>query len=460
MSSWVICAGRDQSQVIKEYLIKSGTTQSITFESNPFKLRQTLKYMPLRLGVIVGEGIEGPQAVNVAAAIVQDACATETVLVVRDASGSLRSRAKRAGITRVVSIEELKSAPAAAKPLNQLASHLSKTVKSTGDELEPRNGSCDASEEACACERERESAVPSELVLSDTEATTELSSTQKAPLERREGVPVITFVSGRGGTGKSTICALAGYIAASWGMRVALLDLDLAFGNLAALCGVEHTTDLAGYIEGGPSGGVSISQGTEVVERLEVFGPCRAPEYAELVQPYAAQLIAALTQTHDIVLVDTTTSWGDAIASAAQEADRLAIVTDERPGAIASLARCGGLAVRLGVARTRIVRVMNGCDPKRRDAEFVARAATGLECAREVRVLDGDIEAIELLACGRAQELLKVANPLATSVATGLAQILQELGKLPPDEKAQAALRGGPRKTRRLFAPKQELASV
>lgn len=435
MSNWVICAGKSESSIIQAYLLKSGTRCSIKFEANPFKLRQALKYMPLRVGVIVGEGIAGPQAVNVAAAIAQDECALEVVLIVKDASGSLRSRAKRAGITRVVTFAELESAPAAgAQDTARLpATKALEKAESTGDGLEPD-----------AIELDR---------------TGEVSLEDAGGPPKREGVPVITFVSGRGGVGKSTICAMAGYIASSWGMQVALLDLDLAFGNLSSICGIEHSADLAGYIESKTEDKpVNVSHGAAAAERLEVYGPCRVPEYAEVVQPYAASLIAALTQTHDLVLVDTTNNWGDAVASAAQEADRVAIVTDERPGAVAALARCGGLAVRLGVARTRIVRVMNGCDPKRRDEEFVARAASGLECAREVKILDGDLEAMELLACGRVADLISINNPLASSTATGLAQILHELGKLPDCESAQSALRGGKKRAKRLFSRSREAA--
>ncbi len=49
----------------------------------------------------------------------------------------------------------------------------------------------------------------------------------------------MVLVSGRGGVGKSTLSALGG-AAAGWGLDVALLDLDLAFGNLASLLGAQE----------------------------------------------------------------------------------------------------------------------------------------------------------------------------------------------------------------------------
>lgn len=52
----------------------------------------------------------------------------------------------------------------------------------------------------------------------------------------------------------------------------------------------------------------------------------------------------------------------------------------------------------------------------------------------------GGSQAVELLAAGHTEELLTLDNPLVTSVATGLAHILQELGHLPDHEAATKAL--------------------
>ena len=99
-------------------------------------------------------------------------------------------------------------------------------------------------------------------------------------------------------------------------------------------------------------------------------------------------------------------------------------------------------AVRLGVARTRIVRLVNGCDARGRDEARLMRAAQGFEFAREIRVLDGGGEATELLASGHAPELAASGDGFAESLATGLAQLLKELGRLPDNEGALKALEG------------------
>lgn len=457
MSKWVICSGENQARLIADYLQKSGTQCSVKYESDAFRLRSLLKKSPLSVGVIVGEGTAGPDAVNVAAALAADASALEVVLVLKDASGSLRSRARRAGIARVLTFDELACAPAAGPR------HPIKVPSiDTNPPSAPAGGSLQTNSNANGDLHPNTKELPAVESITKPEAKADAKPQPMPEVQKSAGIPVITFVSGRGGVGKSTICALAGHIAASWGMHVALLDLDLAFGNLAVLSGVERASDLAGFLGDGSQSADSkriAACAAQVSERLEVFGPCRAPEYAELVQPYAGQLIAALSQTHDLVLVDTTNNWNDAVASAAQMADRLAIVSDDRPGAIPALSRCGGLAVRLGVARTRMIRIMNGCDPRQRDEAFVSRAASGLECSRELRVMDGNIEAMELLSCGRVRELIEIENPLATSVATGLAQLLQELGSLPNNEKAHMALQNSHKAKRRVRRKKKARGS-
>lgn len=407
MATWVICAGVSQSSELGEYVRSCDEAASVVFERSPVRLRGRMREDLAGACVIVGEGAGGPDPVNLAAAIAADGNASEVFLALDSTSGSMRSRAKRAGISQVIT-----SADFAARPASV------------------HQG-----------QRGTRSGVPGRAAGEEALATVS---------ERREGVPVIVFVSGRGGVGKTTLAALFAASAASWGLDVAALDLDLAFGNLAALCGVSRPGDLAA-LAGGIASDEALEQASvRAGEHLHVWGPCRAPEYAECIQPFAADIIARLTHGHDLVIVDTPSSWGDAVAGAAQQADRLVIVSDERPGAIPALSRCGSLAVRLGVARTRIVRLMNACDPRRRDESFVARAAVGLECAREVRVLDGGLDLVELLGAGGMAELVASENPAALGAAHGLAALLKELGHLPDAEGARHALAGGG-KPRRLF---------
>lgn len=468
MAGWVVLAGGPAASAICDYLRQEGMGARPRVESDPWRLRALLRGELAGSGVVVGEGVAGPDPVNVAAALVADGCACDVVLAVRHVSGSLRSRAKRAGVARVLSGDELAVRADPAERGVKGASHPVAGARAAGSEPRrqamPGGGSPGATAPVGGSSPPAASrglvapvtaAAPAPIPCATAEGDGRGASA--AVPARRAETPVICFVSGRGGVGKTAICALASHIAAGWGLRVAALDLDLAFGNLFSLCGLERPADLTGIAREGSARALDAidSCGRQAADGLKVWGPCAEPEHAELVQPLVEGIVSRLTHTSDLVLVDTTTSWGDAVACATQMADRLVIVSDERPGAVPALARCGSLAVRLGVARTRIVRLMNGCDARGRDEAFVSRAARGLECAREIRVLDGGDEAVGLLAAGHAADLARLDNPFSDSLATGLAQMLQELGRLPDAEGAARAL-GGRKRARRFLSRRRE----
>ncbi len=253
-----------------------------------------------------------------------------------------------------------------------------------------------------------------------------------------KGSPRLVLVSGRGGVGKSAIAALMAATAASWGMEVALVDLDLAFGNLFGYFGLDGPADMT------PLATADLETelervGRQVAERLTLFGPCVKPEFSETVAPRVAEILEWLSASFDLVVVDGGTSWGDAVAEATQMASRLLVCSDERAGAIGTLSRVGLLAQRLGVARTRICRLINRCDPRHRDEGFISRADAGFETARQLSIFEGGIEVGELMSAGHAAELVDLPNAFSESVAHHLALILSELGVLPDDERARKA---------------------
>lgn len=336
------------------------------------------------LGVIVGMTSDGVSDVNLAAAIAKDGRARVVALVRRDASGSLRSRARNAGIDLV---------------------------------LDPTGEEC------------REAEPPSSLPSSSPSADPRSLLGQ---LERR--APVIALCSGRGGAGKTTIVAGMACAAARWGMRVAAVDLDLSCGNLHSCFGVRPVVDPTSLVgEWGSEGHALFSASPGV----SVTAPCGRPEMSELVMPQAASLVARAAEGVDLVLVDTSTTFTDAVAQAVQMCDRLVLVSDGAPGSMAAIARMGGLAVRLGVARTRISRLENRANPHAKTDFSLLRAEVGLEAARVFRVFDGGAEVSELIAAGQVASLMGLTGPFSRSASAVTAQLLLELGRLPDDEEAR-----------------------
>lgn len=363
----------------------------------------------------VGLCAEGVSDVNLAAAIAADGRARKVVLFERGASGSERSRARRAGITQVVDLDE-------------------QAVRAgAGDLGSPK-----------AFARGEGARIPAR-------------AERGGGTMMGEGLaPTIVFSSGRGGVGKTTLAALAASTAAGWGMRVAVVDLDLACGNLYTCFGLAHGVGLdklAG--KEAPSEDELLAAGAQVAKGVRLWGPCTRPEMAERASSLVPQLLGAVAHAADLVIVDTSATATDASAQAFQHCDRLALVHDERLGGIGSLARTSALAVRLGVARTRIIRIANHGDRHSRFDLTAGRAEVGLETARAYRVLEGGAEVGDLLAEGRAVDLAGLDSDVSTSMAQALAQVLEELGRLPAGEGPKRALAQAQGKRRRLVAKRR-----
>jgi len=410
---------------------------AVVFARSAQELRERFaEEEPGTVGAIIGHASDGVSDMNLAAAVAHDGIASEVVLVARGASGSLRSRARRAGITQVV---DATVAPALEGALTNGAASGERPGQGTGDvQRQPaRQISLPSPEE------------PPAHVEDVQQAPADPPLQVELPRRASESAPILTVASGRGGVGKTALVALLASIAGRWGMDVAVVDLDLSCGNLHTCFGVPKGPDLVRIApNGNPTPEAMGRASVRCNDHVHLWGPCERPEMAELVMPHVATLLSYLSCRCDLVLVDTSTTFTDGVAQAVQACDRLLVVHDERPGAVASAARMSALAVRLGVARTRIVRVVNLGDPRTKPNAFEGRAEVGLETARMYRVIDGGVEAEELFAAGKVDELASVSSELTTSASVLIAQSLSELGRLPDNEAARKAAEYRGRKRR------------
>ncbi len=142
---------------------------------------------------------------------------------------------------------------------------------------------------------------------------------------------VLTVFSPKGGVGKTVLAtSLATQIARKSGRRVLLIDLDLQFGDVAIMMGVEPektiydlvmTTGeldpekLAGYVTSHPSG-------VDVVP-----APVR-PEDAELVaEDRVGRLLDVAKETYDAIVVDTPAFFQATTLATLDRTDRLLLVS-------------------------------------------------------------------------------------------------------------------------------------
>lgn len=451
---WLACCGRSHREATCRAVEGLGASNGTEFLANPDDMRRMGEQEPGRYGAVVGEGVPGVSEVNLAAVLAASGDFTQVVLAVRGVSGSLRSRAARAGIDAVIDVAGLEGAGVPGRGRSPAGDVAPVAPVAAGPAPAPA-GPAAVPTGPAAADDIRAQVPPAPLV----REVDRRHVVPTPPAVKGRG-PVVAFCSGRGGVGKTALVAVCAAVAAGWGLRVAVLDLDLSCGNLYTCFGLPEGFDiLRGGAEGGPRASAS-PRGVAACEGVRLFGPCPRPELAEEAMPLVEGLICDASEGFDLVLVDTSTTFTDGVAQAIQLADRVLIVSDGAGGSAAASARVAGLAVRLGVARTRIARLENKAPARGRPEPVFPSAAVGLEGARTFSVLDGGEEARELICAGGAAELAELGGPLSDSASTLLAQVLAELGQLPESEAASRALAAATPRKRSFFGRKREARSA
>lgn len=244
--------------------------------------------------------------------------------------------------------------------------------------------------------------------------------------------PVICAVSGSGGCGKSTIIATMAHTASLLGLRAAVLDLDLMFGNLYDLLGADSLRDMAALIEPSAAGALVepdvVAASMRVAPGVTLWGPVAAPEQAELMARPVELLLDILRRESDVVFVDTSVFWGDAVAAAVAASDRCLVVGDAAVSSATSASRVIELAGRVGVPRTRMSAVFNRFGARGADEDVAMRFEIACALSSKIRIADGGQDLAALMAFGRADEAVGQTSAFATSVREATREMLVELG--------------------------------
>lgn len=244
--------------------------------------------------------------------------------------------------------------------------------------------------------------------------------------------PVVCAISGRGGCGKSTIVATMAHAASLLGLRAAVLDLDLMFGNLYDLMGVDAPVDMAALIEPAAAGALSeesvVAASMRIAPGVTLWGPVALPERAELMARPVELLLDLLRRESDVVFVDTSVFWGDAVAAAVAQSDRCLVVGDPAVSSAASAQRAIDLACRLGVPRTRMTSVFNRFGARGADEDVAMRYELTCALGSKVRIADGGGDLSALMSFGRADEAVGQTSAFAKSVREATREMLVELG--------------------------------
>lgn len=155
---------------------------------------------------------------------------------------------------------------------------------------------------------------------------------------------VIAITSGKGGTGKTTLCAGIGACLAAEGRRVLCIDADMGLRNLDISLGMAELAPIS--FADVLAGRYSLSEATRHPElpRLHLL-TAPAAERPETIrfQDFEA-LLELVRQHYDFCLIDSPAGIGDGFQFATLYADRILIVATPDP---ASLRDAAGTADRL-----------------------------------------------------------------------------------------------------------------
>lgn len=150
---------------------------------------------------------------------------------------------------------------------------------------------------------------------------------QAAPAQKGR---VVTVLSMKGGVGKTVVSSNLAVAIAGLGKSVALVDLDLQFGDVGIVLGLEPTQTIVGAVQSGERLDADMLMGFLVKHSSGVralLAPT-LPEDAEIVTASRIDRILGLLVTmFDYVIIDTPPTLDEAVLTALDRSDRVLVVT-------------------------------------------------------------------------------------------------------------------------------------
>ncbi len=206
-------------------------------------------------------------------------------------------------------------------------------------------------------------------VLPPTGADIALDTDRRDVRVPRGRAAVVVAFSGKGGTGTSMVATnLATALAEHAGGRMALVDIDLQFGDAAGMLHVEnHLLSIADLAVHGEDIENSLLDDVLATGPAEVR-VLRAPTSPELAETITAaglrSILRATARAHAVVVVDTPSHIDERVLEAFELADRILLVTSYNLSAVRGAKATLLLLEALGVDMDRVDVVLNHTRPR------------------------------------------------------------------------------------------------
>jgi pilus assembly protein CpaE len=177
---------------------------------------------------------------------------------------------------------------------------------------------------------------------------------------------VLVLYGGKGGVGKSVLaCNLACALAKETGARVALIDLDLQFGDIGVLLNVPQTQSIADVVDAIDTVDADflIDIMAEGPAGISVLPAATSPELADLVTPeHVQKIVGELRHMFDFVVIDTSSHLGDITLAALDLATRVILVTALSIPSVKNAKLALRLFETLQIPNSSITLVLNRCE--------------------------------------------------------------------------------------------------
>ena len=188
----------------------------------------------------------------------------------------------------------------------------------------------------------------------------------ETPARRAEQGQVLFFYSGKGGVGKSLISAnLAVSMANETKAKVALVDLDLQFGDIGVLLNLDHSQSITDLIEN------IDHMDPDFIREIMVDGPSgikvlltpSSPELADLVTvDHIRKIFSELRKIFDYIIVDSSAHLGEINLEVLDHADKVVVVTSLSIPAIKNTKLALKIFDSLSISPDRVVLLLNKSD--------------------------------------------------------------------------------------------------